>query len=888
MKEPNLIPPKLPERILGWFIKGELFEEISGDLYEYYMELGSISPWKRKLFYWFHLLHFLRPFAIKKFEGSYQLNNYGMFKNYFKVGIRNILKYKMFSFINVFGLAIAMSVCMLIILMLADQKSYDQFHVKKDRVYRILGTPEIGSPPYATIPLPVSKTLKEEYPIVEEAIFLRSGVGGDATFEEKMADLRGFFASESLFDVLDFPLSQGDKKTALSEPHSMVITASKANYLFRSQNPIGKHIQFSDRGLHIMDMDGDRSPVDWGTFKITGIIDDSSIKSHLKFDAFVSASTLPILYNDKLLPDLSQKWDASWTSYSYVLLKDGVNQSELDGVLTDLSLRKFVEIEGSEDYILESQSLTNITPGMLINNEPSFRLPIIAYYILSMLALVIMIMACLNYTNLSIARSLSRMKEIGVRKVNGASRQSLITQFLTESIITVMFSLVLAFAMLYFIKEAFMNLWANKYLNFDLQVTPPVVIIFVALALFIGIIAGIYPALFLSKKLPINALKNSDNATGKWGLHKLLNVSQFVVSLLFIVTSMVIYNQFQYYTTFEYGFDSENIINIPLQSNDYEVMRTEFETVPGVVAISACEYIPATGTTDVTSFIDPNNEEETISLLQMKVNENFLSNIDVGILAGQGLPSSGETERFIVINESALPKLGYENPQDAIGQMWTSSESKKEVQIIGVVEDFRNTMLINGDEIRATALTNDPSDFNFLNVRIMEGNPTNTLVELEERWGKIDSKHDFKYEFFANDLANTNLFIFDIVSIIGYLAFLAILIACLGMLGMATYTTERRTKEVGIRKVLGAAEMKIVLILSKSFLKLLIISILIAAPLSYFLNSLWLDNLPNRVDFGFGTVVLGSLLLLLLGLVTIGSQTIRAARQNPVKSLKDE
>lgn len=887
MKEQNLIPPKLPDRILSWFVKQDLLEEISGDLYEYYMELGRVPAWKRKLFYWFHLVNFLRPFALKKLEGGYQLNNYGMFKNYFKVGLRNILKYKMFSFINVFGLAVAMSVCMLIILMLADQKSYDQFHEKKDRVYRILGKPEVGSVHYATVPLPVTKTVKEDYPIVEEAVFLRQGIGGDATFEEKLTDLRGFFASEALFEVLDYPLAQGDKGTALSEPNSLIITASKAYQLFNSETPIGKHVQFSDRGLGIMGMDGDKPPVDWGTFKVTGVIDDGSFKSHLKFDALVSASTLPGLYQDSLLTDLTLNWESYFSSYSYVLLKERVNQTELDAALVDLSQRKFAELEGLEDYIFESQSLTNVTPaGMLINNEPAFRLPIIAYYILSGLALVIMIMACLNYTNLSIARSLSRMKEIGVRKVNGASRQSLISQFLTESIITVMFALGLAFIILYFVKEAFMNLWANQYLNFDLQLTPVVMLLFVAFALLIGIVAGLYPALFLSRRLPVNALKNSDSVTNKWSLHKLLNVSQFVVSLLFIVTSIVIYNQFKYYTTFEYGFDAENIVNIPLQSNDYEMMRTEFETVPGVVTVSACEYIPATGTTDMISFVDPNNEDETIGLLQMKVNENFLSNIDVKIIAGEGLPSSGETKRFIIINESALPKLGYDNPQEAIGQIWESRAGEK--QIRGVVEDFRNTMLINGHEIRPTALSNDPDDFNFLNVRITEGDPTNTLGELEDHWKKIDPKHDFKYEFFTNDLANTNLFIFDIVSIIGYLSFLAILIACLGMLGMATYTTERRTKEVGIRKVLGAAEMRIVLILSRNFLKLLGVAILIAAPLSFFVNSLWLDSLPNRVDFGFGTVVLGSLLMLGLGLVTIGSQTIRAARLNPVESLKDE
>lgn len=881
--------PRFPRWIFRLYCRHYLLESIEGDLEEQFEEdikQFGVSKAKRR-FAW-NVIRFFRPGIVRPLSGSYKLNHYGMFRNYFKVAIRNILKYKMFSFINVFGLAIAMSVCMLIILMLADQKSYDQFHEKKDRVYRILGTPEIGGSSYATVPLPVSKTLKEEYPIVEEAIFLRGGVGGDGTFEEKMADLRGFFASESLFDVLDFPLSKGDKKTALSEPHSMVITASKAYQLFNTDNPIGKYIQFSDRGLTIMDMDGDKPPVDWGTFKITGIIDDGSVRSHLKFDALVSASTLPSLYNDKMLSDLSQKWDASWTSYSYVLLKEGVDQLALDGALTDLSQRRFAEVEGSEDYILESQSLTNITPGKLLNNEPSFRLPIITYYILSLLALVIMIMACLNYTNLSIARSLSRMKEIGVRKVNGASRHSLISQFLTESVLTVMFALVFAFGMLYFAKEGFMNLWVNKYLNFDLQATPLVAVIFVALALVIGIIAGIYPALFLSKKLPVDALKNSVKATGKWGLHKLLNVSQFVVSLLFIVTSMVIYSQFTYYTTFEYGFDAENIVNIPLQSNDYEMMRTELETVPGVVMISACEYIPATGTTNVTRLNDPTNEDEPIRLLQMKVNENFLSNIDVNIIAGQGLPSSGETKRFIVINESALPKLGYKNAQEAIGKMWTSKENDQEKQIIGVVEDFRNTMLINGDEIRPTVLTNDPTDFNYLNVRITEGDPSNTLAELESRWKNIDSKHEFKYAFFSNDLANTNLFIFDIVSIIGYLSFLAILIACLGMLGMATYTTERRTKEIGIRKALGAGELRIVFILSKSFFRLLAIAIVIAAPLSYFVNSLWLDNIANRVDFGIWTVIVGCLIMLTLGIITIGSQTLIAARKNPVDSLRSE
>jgi putative ABC transport system permease protein len=883
----NARPPKLPMKFLLWYCKESYMESIQGDLEEEYEEdLKHYGTTKAKWRFTWNVIRFFRPGIIKSFEGTQRLNNYGMFKNYFKVGIRNILKYKMFSFINVFGLAVAMSVCMLIILMLYDQKSYDQFHEKKDRVYRILGTPEKGSMPYATIPLPLAESLKEDYPIIEEAISLRRGVGGDASYNQKTVEMKGFFTSTDFFDIFSFPLIKGDESTALDEPNSLVITKEKAYQLFNSENPIGKQVTFEDRGLHIMDIEEGKSPVDWGTYTVTGVIDLSSHKTHLKFDALVSSSTLPKLYQDSLIDNVSDKWEYYYAAYSFVSIKEGVAKTELDIALAELGERKYADSEKVPEYKFSSQSLIKITPGILVNNEASFRLPKIAYYVLSLLALVIMVMACLNYTNLSIARSLSRMKEIGVRKVTGATRQNLIFQFLTESVITVMISLIAATVILFFTKEAFMGLWFNKYLNFDLSSSLPAYLIFVAFSLLVGIIAGTYPALFLSKREPISALKSIPQTKGKWGIQKFLNVSQFVVSLVFIVTSMVIYNQFKHYTEFEYGFNSENIINIPLQSNDYETLVREFSTIPGVNSISACDYMPASGVTNSISLLDLAEEMEPIGLMHLNVSQHFLNNLDLTILSGEGLDDTKEAGKYIVINESAVEKLGYKSPDEAIGKIWKAD--KKTVQIIGVVENFRAELLINGDEIRPLALNNDASTFNYLNVKISEGNPLRTIADMEEKWEGIDAVHEFKYDFYDNELANTNLAIFDIVSIIGYISFLAILIACLGLLGMATYTTERKTKEVGIRKVLGAAEMKIVLILSKGFLKLLGISILIAAPLSYFINKLWLDNLPNRVDFGFGTVVLASLILLGLGLLTIGSQTIRAARRNPVESLKDE
>ncbi|MEO9482753.1 MAG: ABC transporter permease [Ekhidna sp.] len=887
-------PPQIFLKFFRWFCHPRLLKPVEGDLLELYDErVKELGKRKADRKFIKDVLLLFRKDIIRPTDGTYSLTNYGMFKNYFKVGIRNILKYKMFSFINVFGLAVAMSVCMLIILMLADQKSYDQFHENKDQLYRVIGTPIKGSIPYATVPMPLVKTLKEEYPLVEQATFLRRGLGGDATFNEKTVELRGYFTDNAFFNIFSFPLIHGDRATALSTPNSIVLSSEKAYQLFNTENPIGKHVTFEDRGLSMMDFDGDRPPVSLGEFTVVGVIDIKNIKSHLEFDAIASSSSLPLLYKEKLISDVSQNWEYYWGGFAYLKLKPEATNASLDAALASIAESKYLEAEELKDeeireFGMFGQSINDITPGILVNNEATFRLPEIAYYILSLLALVIMVMACLNYTSLSIARSLTRMKEIGVRKVTGATRKNLIYQFLTESIITVMLALVVASLLLYFTKEAFMDLWFNKYLNFELSSSLPVYLIFVAFALIVGLIAGTYPALFLSKRPPVFALKTHGVPTGKWGMQKVLNVSQFVVSLVFIVTSMVIYNQFKHYTAFEYGFNSENLINIPLQSNDYEMLVNEFSSISGVTKISACDHIPATGTTNITELKNRDEELDPFVMLQLNIDRQFISNLDLELIAGQPFSTTAlEEGRHIIINESAVEKLGYETPQDAIGELW-KKKNDQSLQIIGVVKNFRASLLINGDNIRPLVLVNNAEEFNYLNVRISEGNPQGTIASLEEKWKSIDPVHEFEYEFFENELANTNLAIFDVVSIVGYISFLAILIACLGMLGMATYTTERRTKEVGIRKVLGAAEMTIVFILSKSFLKLLSISILIAAPLSYFINSFWLDNLPNRVDFGFGTVVIGSLLMLGLGLITIGSQTFRAARQNPVESLKDE
>ena len=628
------------------------------------------------------VLLLFRPGIIRPAEGYTRLNHYDMFRNYFKVGIRNILKYKVFSFINVFGLAIAMSVCMLIILMLADQNRYDAFHLKKDRIYRIVSDYEGSRQPYATSPYPVANALKTDYPIVEEATTLMPGVGGDATYLQKVADMRGYFADPSFFDVFSFELDKGDKGSALRQPNSMVISSEMARQLFGDENAVGNTVQFADRQLSFpLRFDGHGSPpVSWGSFTITGVIDETKYKSHLVFDVLVSSSSLPALYAEKKIEDFTNNWEWFFRAYTYVLLDEVKAKEDLSLALNDLVAHKYANLQSdrTKGFKLAAQNLEDVQLR-LAGNDTSNRLPLLGYYFLSFLAMVIMISACLNYTNLSIARALTRAKEIGVRKVTGANRKNLLFQFLSESIITALLALAMAIVLLLFIAPAFKGLWVNQYLNFELPSMLSVYLIFIGFALLIGIVAGVYPALYLSKYQPIQALKNLNNMSpGKLGMRKALGISQFVISLFFITTSILVYNQFKHFLAFDYGFNSRNIVNVELQGIDYRKLSNELSAVPGVTTISACDIIPATGTNNNKQLKKAGSDREYEDIGVLKTDENFIHTLDIKLIAGRNLPLAGTaSDRFILVNEAMIKKLGYQNPSEIIGEVFEDKWSKE-------------------------------------------------------------------------------------------------------------------------------------------------------------------------------------------------------------------
>jgi len=515
----DIHPPKWPLRFLRIFVKNEYLEEIEGDMREIFQDnLKTRSSSKAKRLYAWETLKLLRPILIKKMEGGYRLNNYGMLKNYIKIALRNLLKHKVFSVINIFGLAISMSICLLIILMVHDQNEFDKFHENKERIYRVLGY-RINNPiPYASTPMPIGKTLKEDYNGVEEYVTVRKGFQGDGTSENITVPLEGHFAGEKFFQVFSFDLEGGDISTALKNPRSIVLSKTTARKFFGDDDAIGKVI----------------STENFADLTVTGVIDMTKYKTHFAIEVLVSESTL---YEIESVRELSifDDWTAFSLGYNYLLLDENKDPRELEMALDKLAEIHFAQFDNfSMEF--ELQPLTTVTPGKFTNNPMSFRMPLELYYFLSFLALVIIISACMNYTNLSVARALTRAREIGIRKVSGASRSHIFMQFLSESVIVSVLALLLAIGILQFVKLGFTGLWMNQFFTFDLQENLSVYFSFLIFSFIVGIIAGLFPAIVLSSFRPIAVLKNLGTIKlfKRLGLKKILIVGQFATSLFFM------------------------------------------------------------------------------------------------------------------------------------------------------------------------------------------------------------------------------------------------------------------------------------------------------------------------------------------------------------------
>lgn len=799
-----------------------------------------------------------------------------MLKNYILVAVRNILRNKTISFINIFGLAVSMTVCLLLILIVADQYSYDNYHTDSDKIYRVITDREKqndGTWSTATAPFPLAAALEGQQG-VEELALVKKNFEGTAKWQQAEIPFHGLFANNEVFSIFNFPMEKGNAYEALTLPNAVVLSNEMATKLFGDSDPIGQTIEVEEVGEYV----------------ITGVLEEFPGKTHFDFDMLASVNGLPLLEKEgKLLAPLTD-WHNIYDNYIYIKTSESFKEGDLASILTKASTDNY-STEGDYNFIFKMQPLSEITMGPLLSNTMGFGLPAVVIYVLLGLALVVMLSACFNYANLTTARAMNRAKEIGVRKVIGAGKKHIIAQFLIEAVIISLLAFSIAALLVEYLHPSLNTMFASLGAPIRFDKTNNLYLIYVGFAALTGIIAGIVPALFFSSTNALTALKKSINlenlgkkvGIARFSIRKVLVVTQFAFSIFFVVTIITIYQQMNMVLTADHGFKTENILNVKLEGMPYETIKNEFNSIANVQAIAATTHMPALGTNN--SFeVDLANEEEPLFMNFLGVDNHYLNSMEIELLAGRNFPENmPNEERYILINERAVERIGWESPEAAIGQLLTTGD--KQLEVIGVLKDFHYERM--DEEIGPMALRYLPSEVQTMIVTINQDREKETLAQLEAAWKKHTNR-PFNYSYFEDDLKVSYGYFAALLAILGYVTIIVVSLACLGLLGMVIFHIQNKTKEIGIRKTLGAEAWNITMTVSKSFIILIGISYLIAGPLAYFVNISWLKMNAYKIDFGVGTIAFGFLLVLAVVALTIGSQVYKALKINPVESLKNE
>ncbi|MCW5911625.1 MAG: ABC transporter permease [Cyclobacteriaceae bacterium] len=811
-----------------------------------------------------------------------------MFRNYLKTTLRSLARHKFFSAINIFGLAIGMSVCMCIIMLVADQLTYDRHNSKRDRIYRITthyadqNGVIIDKQPNAASPMPLRQELLEKYTGVEQVVRIMRGFGnGWLEMENQNVNipLAGFFADAEALAFFEYELQYGDAATALKEPYSVVLTRQAANKLFKEENPLGQTITVGEIG----------------TYTVTGVLKETENKSHLVFEALASISTVSsspdtggsLSWYKGRLTD----WTNYWNGWTYILTDAAQSRESVQANLDKIYAQHIGSITNPNTYRMKFglQNLMSITPGPLTNNPVGPILPWFFIYFLGALALVILLTSCFNFTNLSIARSLTRAREIGIRKVTGAVRWQVFTQFLSEAIMVAFVALALSYMLLLILKPVILQLNFARMFRWDLESNTLVMAAFAAFAILVGVLAGFFPAVVLSGFQPVKVLKNFGNMKlfSRMGLRKTLLVAQFTLSLFFILSALVLYKQFNLFMGQSHGFNMENNIAIKLNNTSAQNLKNELARYNNITHVSATSHVPSAGMSYGTSLKHKLDDPDWINADYFLVDEDYLANMNLQLLAGRFF-KAGATETnkdYVVINEQAVTKFNLGTPQDAIGQELIQEHDSLKRTIIGVVAGYHHRDLTQ--QIIPLTLLYDPTQYNVLQVSYL-GTYEQAAASIEKAWATVNPDLKIDYKTVNSEVKKFYEIIFgDLVSVLAVIASLAVLISCLGLLGMATYTLETRIKEISIRKILGSGNGSLIVLLSKGFIVLLLISVAIAVPLAYLANNAWLQLIAYHTTFDASVIVAGVLILILFAIITIGSQAIRATFVNPVENLKE-
>lgn len=873
LKNKKTIPPKWADHFLEWYCRPSLFEDLQGDLYEhFYRHIEEKGIRKAKLIFVLNVFKFFKPYTVKKLNFLNQLTQFIMFKNYFKTSFRSIARNKLFSFINVFGLAVSMSVCLLMITLLTEVKNYEKFHTDASDIYRVTNLYQyLEEEPslFASTSIIAGKRVKEEIAGVEATTIMRRNFSGDFELNNEKFPLRGIWADESFFDVFSFEVIYGEKKQALVNPKAVVITDETALKIFNQLNVVGETLLKGDE-----------------PYQVTAVVKKPPFNSHIKFDLIGSFSTIDQTQMQRNSAGWLS-WQNMWMNYAYFKVAKGQSmkniQASLDKISNDQNSReKYTSIQ------LGAQPILKIMTGPQMSNSLGINMGSETLWILGILSFVVILSAGFNYTNLSIARSLRRAKEVGIRKVVGAKRGQIFSQFTVEACIISTFSLILAYGGFLLIKPLFLSLNPEMSRMLQLNLEPVTVLYFVLFATIVGFTAGFLPSLVLSKLKAIQVLKTTSNTKlfSSVSLRKALIVIQFTLTLGFIISANVAYNQFKYSVNFDKGFSGENIITVRLAGNDPDQVKTLFERIPEVEQISMSAMVLGTGERwgDDLKYKDP---LDSTTLYYSSVDEHYIPMLKHKLIAGNNFsrtPTS-DNESEIIVNETLLKRFNIGSPQEAIGEQVQVSSNK--LTIIGVVENFHYAPI--SEPIESFGFRQNLEDIQLLNLKVNSANLVGTMDKLRAAWEDFDEVHPFESRFHSEHIARAYSTYELMFTIVTFLAFVSISIACLGLLGMGVYTAETRMKEISIRKVLGASEGSLIQLLVKGFMYLLLVAAVIAIPATYYLfDRVVLADQANRISIGINEMGLGVLFIFCIGFLTISSQVWKAARANPSSTLRSE
>ncbi|HMB91368.1 MAG TPA: ABC transporter permease [Rhodothermales bacterium] len=798
-----------------------------------------------------------------------------MLKNYLKIALRHLRRHKGYAFINVAGLAVGMAVCVLIVLFVRDELRYDRFHANADRIFRVVNERqgEQGTTMRAATPPAMGPTLVREFPEVQQAVrFFDMGTTLVRRGDKQIYERNVWTADSTLFDVFTLNLVSGDPGTALNQPASLILSESAAQTYFGADDPLGQTLDLSG-GIE---------------FTVTGVFEDWPDQSHIQADFIASFSTMRRFVD----PARLENW--IWQQfYTYILVPDADAAASLEAKLPAF-LDRYADAETSQysfTYESQLQPLTEVylhSVGFAFDGSP--RGSITYVYAFSGIALLILLIACFNFMNLATARSMQRAREVGMRKVIGAQRRQLVAQFLGESVLMALVALVVTVGVVLLVLPSF-NAFIGKALGLDVAS----ILSLLGGGLVVGLLAGSYPAFFLSAFRPLHVLKGGRGAEGMnlSAVRKGLVVAQFAISTLLIIGTAVVFQQLDYLHNKDLGFDKEQVVVLPLRGDmddNLDALKSELLRHPGVTGATASWGVP--GEWAAGDDVRLPGSDVAWPTNMIVADYDFIDTYRMHLIAGRGFSRdfpSDEREAFI-LNETAAQALGW-TPEEAIGQEllwdeWSDERERRSGQVIGVVQDFHYGSL--HQEIERLVLLMHPSSVGQLSVRIQPDGVQASMDHIASIWKTWAPSWPFEYEFLDEDIADEYAAEQTLSQLVSVFALLAIGIACLGLLGLAAFMAERRTKEVGVRKVLGASVPGIVLLLSKDFARLVLIAFVVAAPVAYIAMHRWLDSFVYRIDLGVGVFLAAGVFVLAIAWLTVSYQSIRAARVNPVESLRYE